>query len=81
MSADREIEVIDPDDKSHSLSLDGLPESALRAIIAKLNERSQAQTTTLKFVQVADPYDVESTSESRTLLEHDWQALLLSRVT
>lgn len=37
-------QIIDPDQSSHSVSLDGLPVGALRAIIAKLNERSQAAT-------------------------------------
>jgi lipid-A-disaccharide synthase-like uncharacterized protein len=39
-------EIIGPDHSGHLLSVDGLPVGALRAIIAKLNERSQAATRT-----------------------------------
>lgn len=44
MTTDNSVEIIDPKDNGHSVSVDGLPEDALRAIIGKLNERSQKAT-------------------------------------
>jgi hypothetical protein len=44
MTGNSDMEVMEPHDAGHSLSLDGLPASALKAIIAKLNERSQSST-------------------------------------
>lgn len=46
MSNNTPTEIVNPEDRSHSVSVDGLPNAALRAIIGKLNERSQAATRT-----------------------------------
>ena len=44
MTKDNSTEILGPEERSHSVAVDGLPQSALRAIIAKLNERSQRAT-------------------------------------
>lgn len=45
---DDEFSITNPSETGYAVSLDGLPKDALRAIIKKLNEKSQSSTIGFK---------------------------------
>jgi len=63
MTKSKSGEIVDPTEASHSVDLGGLPKDAIKAIIEKLNQKSQKATRVFN-----NEYDL-STSDLKQLME------------